>query len=121
MKKTIALSVSFFCSLSFGYSQQGLLDPSFGNNGIVQTDFGSFIKTGSSAQQVLTQPDGTIYVVIVAGGAKITRLLANGTIDKSYGINGYSAPFSITGGDYYGVRVSAAIQADKKIILASSS
>src|SRR5215213_4418518 len=113
MKKTILLIPVFICCLISSYSQPGQLDSSFGNNGIVTTDFGTSTSAGYAyGQQVLTQNDGSIYLIASNGiSSSITRFHANGTIDSSYGYYGNSTfiPFQIAEG---------AFQSDGKIAVA---
>src|SRR5215210_1475013 len=99
MKKFIALTTIFFCCFKIAYSQPGTLDPTFGNKGIVRADFGlsSKIVYGASDDKVLTNADGTLYLIFETNGQTfITHILANGIIDTSYGSNGYSQSDNIT-------------------------
>jgi uncharacterized delta-60 repeat protein len=68
----------------------GALDTSFGDGGLVSTDFGSSADTGFSA---LLQADGRILAIGAAtsGGSTqlaIARYLPNGDLDKAFGPNG---------------------------------
>jgi uncharacterized delta-60 repeat protein len=73
------------------YLPNGTLDPSFGSNGKVLTDFGS--GSYDVAHALALQPDGKI---VVAGGSvasgnsdfALARYLPNGTLDASFGSNG---------------------------------
>ncbi len=99
------------------YSQPGRLDASFGNKGIVRTDFGVFSKYsyGAQGKQVLTQRNGTIYLTFETHGQTlITRLLADGRADASYANNGYSQSTSIS-------PAASALQKDGKIVVVGSS
>ena len=108
------------CCLSFSYSQQGLPDTSFGNRGIVRTDFGALTNLGATGSQVLTQSNGTVYLIIQTNGpTQIIRLHADGTIDLSYGDKGYSKLAAVYSSDKGGV--SAAMQSDGKIVVAGTS
>ena len=108
MKKIVLLSSIFFCYLNFSYSQ---LDPSFGNKGIVKTDMGSHFDNGSAARQVLIKPNGSMYVILDA--TFICKRFPDGSIDSSYGLDGYSRSVPLT--DAY-----AALQPDGKIVIAGS-
>src|SRR5688572_8701614 len=68
MKKLILFSSIILSCFKICHAQPGELDPSFGKNGIVQTDFGLSKTIKSSGRQVLVQPDGTMYVVAFADG-----------------------------------------------------
>jgi len=108
MKKIVLLSSIFFCYLNFSYSQ---LDPSFGNKGIVKTDMGSHFDNGSAARQVLLTPNGSLYVILDA--TFISKRFPDGSIDSSYGLDGYSRSAPLT--DAY-----AALQPDGKIVIVGS-
>jgi uncharacterized delta-60 repeat protein len=117
MQKLILFIITIFtCCCTTSYSQPGILDPSFANKGIVNTDFGAAAQIFSVvAHQVLIQPDGAMNVILATRGRiTITRLLADGTIDSSYGENGYSQ--SVSGQNAKGV-----LQSDGKIVVASGS
>src|SRR5438309_682181 len=92
MKKKLLLNTAFVFCLIASYSQPGTLDPSFGDKGIVRTDFGTPENISLGVSQVLSQNNGNIYIVPRPGSFQtlIIRLLADGTIDSSYGYNGYS-------------------------------
>src|SRR5205809_407010 len=94
MKKIVLLSAVFFCYLNFGYSQSGELDPSFGNKGIAKSDMGEPYNNGSSARQVLITPDGSMYIILDA--TFISKRFSNGSIDSSYGVDGYSRSVPLT-------------------------
>ncbi len=97
----------------------GTLDTSFGNSGIVITDFDSQID---EANAIAIQSDGKI---LVAGVAKITgnnndfaivRYNADGTLDSSFGNNGKTTTnFGNLRND---VVCAIAIQTDGKIVVA---
>src|SRR4051794_38763545 len=128
MKKFIALTAILFGCFSISYSQPGSLDPSFGDKGIVLTDFGTSTKNiyGASARQVLTQHDGNFYLIFEANGQTvIARILSNGIRDTSYGNNGYSQSVSILGAEGWSRNIvgaaTGALQSDGKIVVAGSA
>ncbi len=74
----------------WGFSQDGSPDLSFGNNGIVETDFGN---DWDSSMLVTTAPSGTIFVTAEAASLYpndkiIISYLPNGSINNSFGTNG---------------------------------
>ncbi len=78
-------------SATNAFASAGMLDPTFGSNGIVTTKFNNM---PSSASEVVLQTDGKI---ITLGTVKlsdaqskkiITRYNNNGTVDNTYGVNG---------------------------------
>src|SRR6188768_3302334 len=94
MKKILS-TLLFFSLLISAFAQSGKLDSSFGKNGIVKADIGSFFRyINSSASQVLTQADGNIYIIsnepYLNSPSFISKRLPGGSIDSSYGIDGYS-------------------------------
>ena len=74
-------------------SAQVAVDPSFGNNGIVQTGFGyNGLVTQNTCKQVLLTPNGSFYLLFeYSDQTFLVRRLSNGALDNSYGENGYSA------------------------------
>ncbi len=68
------------------YKNNGTLDASFGNNGILSPVLGSY-----TYPRVLVQPDGKI----IFSNGYVGRLLPNGRIDSAYGTNGktYNTPY----------------------------
>ena len=73
------------------YDSNGVLDPSFSNDGMTQIDFGSCCQ---SANKVLLQRDGKIVTVGFANSESsdsdflLARLDGNGAIDPTFGIGG---------------------------------
>lgn len=68
------------------YDSTGVLDTTYGNNGIAETDF----STGTDyAYSAVLQPDGKIIAGGYASGDYgMVRYLDNGTIDSTFGVNG---------------------------------
>lgn len=74
------------------YSNNGAIDATFGNNGIVITDYNGLDNYTKSAT---VQSTGEILVLSNLDHANTssslcTRYLANGSIDASFGSNGYT-------------------------------
>ena len=78
-------------SATNAFAAAGMLDPTFGSNGIVTTKFNNM---PSSANEVVLQTDGKI---ITLGTVKLsdtqskkilTRYNSNGTVDNTFGVNG---------------------------------
>jgi uncharacterized delta-60 repeat protein len=70
------------------FTASGHLDSSFGSNGRVTFRLSSFAG-------LALQPDGRILAAlhnVTGGGARVTRLLANGSTDTSFGTNGSAFP-----------------------------
>lgn len=111
MKKILLLALLFVFSMKFGNAQPGGLDPSFGKKGIVVSDLGKAYNYSLQGEKVLLQPDGSFFAINQAGGQTlIAKKHSNGTIDSSYGRNGFSnfAPVSA---------IDAAMQPDGKIVV----
>lgn len=91
----------------------GELDPGFGSGGVLETDLGlagNQVGPGGAA----VAPDGRIVVVVAAGeNAIIARLLPDGSLDPSFGGDGFVRP-DIPGSEWV---TSVAVQADGRILL----
>ncbi|WP_018615899.1 Ig-like domain-containing protein [Segetibacter koreensis] len=114
MKKfLLVIALLFFC-FRCSYGQSGKLDSSFGTDGIVKTDLGYKVPTGTNITRVLLQLDNSAYVIFQTYSQTfITKTLPNGTIDPSYGKNGFSDPLYFSPG-------SAILQPDGKMLLVGS-
>ena len=94
------------------YLSNGNLDTSFGTNGLVTTDFSSFLDWGES---IAIQPDGKILVagqVYINRACGIARYNPNGSLDTSFGGDGKVATNFL---ENDGIN-ALAIQLDGKII-----
>ncbi len=97
MKKFIALvvfSLSLLGTCISAFAAAGSLDPTFGNGGIVETNFGPNNNNFTFSDAALA-PNGDIIVAgSVAGlagqqsAAVIVRYLPNGALDSSFGTDG---------------------------------
>lgn len=98
------------------YSSNGILDSSFGQNGIVYLDLGSdsycsslAIDSGNNIYAAGSNYNGVTWKPILA------RINLNGTLDTSFGYNG-SITISFT--KYYDYCGAISLQPDGKLILA---
>ncbi len=102
------------------FAQAGQLDPTFGNSGIVTTDFGDQSQTNNvaSANAVVIQPNGQI---LVGGGIPghndfpipaVARYNANGSLDTNFGTSGIVSIPSIEDVPF----TAMALQSDGKIV-----
>lgn len=99
------------------FAQAGQLDPTFGQGGIVTTDFGDQINSNiASALCIALQSDGKI---LVGGGipasngfpaATVARYNTNGALDTTFGAAGFAVTKLI------GSFSSIAVQSDGKIV-----
>ncbi|MBL0317557.1 MAG: T9SS type A sorting domain-containing protein [Flavobacteriales bacterium] len=101
-------------------SQAQVLDPTFGNNGLVETYYGLYVE--SKVNDMLLQPDGKI---VVCGTTYVTtydfmmiRYLEDGTLDPLFGDNG-KAFIDFDNINNYGL--GYALQQDGKILIAGYS
>lgn len=102
------------------YLSNGALDTTFGNGGLVRTEFGI---TSEYATAIAIQPDGRIIVVggVIDGAGVdfgIARYLSDGTLDPDFGTNGLVVT------DFDGADDSAAavaLQANGKIVVVGSA
>lgn len=72
----------------FAFSQDGTLDTSFGNNGLVVTDFN---EGGDQSYSIMQQSDGKIVSFGFSNNGDITilaRYLPDGNLDPTFGNNG---------------------------------
>ena len=83
----------------------GLLDPTFGTNGVVITDLGSSTDSGVN---VVLQPDGKIVMASSGSAPYLTRFNTDGTLDTTFGTNGKVT--TAVGGP-------VALQADGKLLV----
>ncbi|MEA2708318.1 MAG: hypothetical protein QOF78_919, partial [Phycisphaerales bacterium] len=69
------------------YTADGMLDASFGNGGIVHTNY---LDTGSHSVIALDANDNILatFGYSVTGHTKLARFLADGAVDRSFGSNG---------------------------------
>jgi len=98
------------------YTSDGVLDTSFGTDGMKQIDFGSCCQ---SANKVLLQPDGKIITVGYANTESsdsdflLARLTPDGSLDPTFGAGG---KVRTSFGDLNGGANGAVLQADAKIV-----
>lgn len=121
MKKILLASILAVCVLASSYAQTGALDQSFGEKGIVRTDMGSPGNFKFDSQQVLYQADGSYYFIWgtapqvgLDGQVVISKHHADGSVDVSYGRNGFSVSLVMAG-------PHAVMQPDGKIIVAGTT
>ncbi len=104
-----------FCSSA----QLTLLDPTFGNAGVVQQGLSGF--GGDLANDVSLMPDGRIVVAATSGGQEgamvVMRILENGVLDNSF--NGTGIADVNFGSTSSGEAI--ALQADGRIVVAGSA
>lgn len=99
------------------YTSQGVLDKSFGTNGVVYTNY----PTGwASARDVMLQSDGKIITAVSNfdydadyGYYAVNRYQTNGNLDSSFGNNG----FAITQVGYNDYPTASLLQSDGKVLI----
>lgn len=103
-----------------GHTQSGMLDLSFGSNGIATASFA--LAQADKIKDIAIQADGKIIAVGVnTDGASseekiaIARFNSNGTLDNTFGTNGLvtTATFS----NFNSTGVAVALQSDGKIVV----
>jgi uncharacterized delta-60 repeat protein len=114
---TVGRSDSFttFYMNAARYLADGKPDSSFGNYGqllLPQTTYGS-------AMDAVLQPDGKIIIAGSNNGFGLVRLTNNGTLDNSFGANGFVS--TSVGTAYYSGANTICLQADGKILVAGNS
>ena len=118
---TLILTLAFSFGLSFRATSAtgaGSLDPTFGNGGKVETNFGHNIRPQSAALQT----DGKLVVVgaldnfqVASQVFAVVRYLSNGALDSGFGQGGV-ATTAFT--NFINSAKAVAIQADGKIVVA---
>ncbi len=111
MKKYTTVLAILFLSIKI-FAQPGSLFTGFGNGGKINQNI-SLINNGGQVRGSVLQADGKILVILNAGYcATVIRIKTNGTLDSTYGVNGY--------GTYIGAAVfnGIALQADGKVVVA---
>ena len=114
--KKILLALILSTSCIIVNAQPGHLDSTFGINGLVRTVVGMNYPA-SVGKDVLLHPDGSFYIFLSLSGfngfCNVAHFMANGTLDLSYGEEGYSAHIPII----VSMESRAVIQPDGKIII----
>ena len=104
------------------YAADGSLDPGFGGDGTVTTDFGSF---ADGASDVLVQPDGRIVAVGSAvresdDRLAVARYLPDGALDPSFGGDGSVSIAEARGFNGCLTPASVALQPDGRLVVAGT-
>jgi uncharacterized delta-60 repeat protein len=103
------------------YKNDGTLDPAFGTDGKVFTDFNS---THDRINTLLVQPDGRIVAVgdvfTSQSDFGIAKYNPDGSLDTSFGTNGKLTIDFGTGGEYESAQ-GAALQTDGAIVVAGTA
>ncbi len=114
--KIVISGEGHYTFLTLRYLPDGTPDKSFGNNGVVITDF---INVNKKASANLIQPDSKI---VVAGGDNLRIMIArynpDGSLDNTFGINGQV--ISKFANMYNGVN-DIILQPDGKIVTTGST
>lgn len=100
------------------YLPGGLLDPTFGDGGIVTTDFSEGDRANDLADELLLQPDGKTVAVGFSGNMfSLARYNTNGLLDESFDMDGkvrtYLPPAEALAN-------AAVLQSDGKIVAGGS-
>jgi uncharacterized delta-60 repeat protein len=100
----LILFVTLIASTS-ALAEGGVLDPTFGTNGIVVTDLGG---SSDTAVNIVLQPDGKIVMAASGSSPSLVRYNTDGTLDTTFGTNGKVA-VAVSG--------AVALQTDGKLIV----
>jgi len=114
MKKLVIVCFMVLAFLPARSQNSGMLDPAFGNAGIVLAGDATKFE---GAKSVAVQEDGRIVVAgSIDGLWSVTRYLSNGEIDSTWGTDGVIS--NPDPGNYHsGVPTAIAIQQDGKILV----
>ena len=92
MKKILIFTYFLVSQVCYTYAQPGILDSSFGTNGIVITNYPAYFNEFSSSAVLYN--DKLIVCSYVSNasisGTMLTRYLPDGTIDITFGSEGFS-------------------------------
>ena len=127
MRKTAFFALAVSLGAGAGAKADGMLDPSFGNGGLVTTDFGPGGVSYDGAASLVVLPDGRAVAAGRAGDIKppaamaAARYLSSGALDTTFsgdglvtlGPTGCSTGF---GGPGYGA-AAALLQPDGRLVL----
>ena len=123
------LTLSLILALAFGlvrgvaYAADGDLDPSFGGDGLVTTNFHN---TSDEARAVAIQPDGKIVAVgttLISGtnyNFSVARYNPDGSADNTFSGDGHLTTDVLQAGSNDAAR-AVAIQSDGKIVVAGET
>lgn len=115
MKKLFILFMCLFGLLTSHSQIAGTVDSSFAKKGRVYTDFKKGNYNEEMGREVLLQNDGKYVVTFeINDYTSLTLYLSDGTIDSSYGTEGYSEAVYIFG-------AKATLQNDGKVVVAGTS
>lgn len=99
------------------YNDNGVLDASFGQGGVIMSTLGT---VGADAYSVAIQRDGKI---VVGGNASnsfaVARYLSDGTLDTSFGNDGATVLTGVQGNPEVGMPSGITIESDGKILAVS--
>lgn len=132
--KNVHIAMAIFFSINYLFSQDAQLDPAFGNDGIVVTNFGNnLLLLGSTdiARDVIIQPDGNIVAVgsttvsvtglsllLGISNFAIARYTTNGALDTTFSGDGLQiSGFGLLPDLSNDRATSVALQADNNIVV----
>ncbi len=97
------------------YTAKGAVDPTFGQRGLVYTDFN---QSSDTARAVVIQPDGKIVVSGAASGTfAVARYYEDGTLDATFGAGGKVRTLVSEGNSPGGAVYAMALRPDGKIVV----
>ncbi len=115
MKNIIKIIIIFLCfvlNTQIANAQAGILDKSFGNDGLIVANSFNF---GSHS---ILQPDGKILLIGETNGVGLDQFNPDGSYDESFGINGHME-ISLNGKLFGPLSKTFALLEDGKIICAA--
>ena len=128
--KILALGQDEETKVLYRYTRNGTPDPAFGTNGAIRLLAHGSPLAPVSFSSLLVAPDGRFYVAafatepckvnVLCNGSVMSRYLASGELDTSFGTNGF-AHLSIGQYDPSGQDVRLALDPDGSIVAAENS
>ena len=124
MRSTFLLALAFFAGLAGDAGADGMLDPSFGNGGLVTTDFPCppFGSSADGAAAVIVLPDGRAVAAGAMGdldghAMAAARYLTSGDLDTTFSGDGRVAVSDCPTFGAGGGASAALLQPDGRLVL----
>lgn len=97
MKPKILLLSLLILVLDSVSAQFGYLDKTFSSDGIAEINLGTQKQQNSRGAQIIPNADGSLFVLFQSSESSfLLKKKADGLTDSSYGVNGLSAPISVS-------------------------
>ena len=123
MRRTFLAALAFSLTTAVGVLADGMLDPSFGNGGLVVTNFPGIV-TVDDAVSLVVLPDGRAVAAGTSNsifdddvGMAAARYLSSGALDASFGGDGMARVSCPPGFGFVGEAGKVLLQPDGRLVL----